>query len=214
VAAALGGTLLVLGGFLLGRRFPRALGVPAPFSAAAPSPTPLLADLSLVKGPSGVSVSDPSRLSRAPVLSVVDGDTLHVLWDGQETRLRYYGVDTPEVGQACHDEAQARNAALAGKEVLLAFDERPRDNYGRLLAYVFTADGTSVDAALVAEGFGRAWTRDGRWRDGIKELERAARADKTGCLWSRPAADRSAGERLPKARKKRGAKRKPAARAS
>jgi micrococcal nuclease len=146
----------------------------------------------LVQRNGAVFLLDPSKLAKAPVLSVVDGDTLWILWEGRRQRLRYYGVDTPEVGQACHDEAAARNGELAGREVLLSFDDRPRDKYNRLLAYVFTADGRSIDAALVREGFGRAWTRDGRWRDGLKELEKDARAAERGCLWDRPVNRRAA----------------------
>ena len=152
--------------------------------ASAPPPESLLPDLTLVRVAEGARVSSVSGLARARVFSVVDGDTLRVSWNGREERLRYYGVDTPEKGEACCEEASRRNAALAGDEVLLAFDERPRDKYGRILAYVFTPEGLSIDAALVAEGFGRAWTRDGRWRDAMEELEEGAREADRGCLWS------------------------------
>ncbi|HEX5141459.1 MAG TPA: nuclease, partial [Dehalococcoidia bacterium] len=53
----------------------------------------------------------------------------------------------------------------------------------RLLRYVFLEDGTSVDATLVAEGFGEAWRQDGRYRDQIVDLEAGARAAHRGCLW-------------------------------
>ena len=123
-------------------------------------------------------------MPRARVLSVVDGDTLRIWWNGREERLRYYGVDTPEKAEACFEEATRRNASLAGDEVALAFDIRTRDKYGRLLAYVFTPEGFFIDGALAAEGLGRAWTRDGRWRDAVELLERDAREADRGCLWS------------------------------
>lgn len=145
----------------------------------------MLSALSLERRPEGVFVSDPAALPRARVIAVVDGDTLRVLWDGQEERLRYYGANTPEKGDPCFDEATRRNAALAGEEVLLAFDERPRDKYGRMLAYAFTPDGRSLEGVLVAEGLARAWTRNGRWRDGMEALEKEARREKRGCLWAK-----------------------------
>jgi endonuclease YncB( thermonuclease family) len=98
--------------------------------------------------------------------------------------LRYYGVDTTERGQPCYDEATARNRALSGGVVRLVFDERERDAHGRLLAYVFTEAGLSVDAQLVAEGMGRAWKRDGGFRDRLVALEEKAKDAKIGCLWS------------------------------
>jgi endonuclease YncB( thermonuclease family) len=67
--------------------------------------------------------------------------------------------------------------------VLLLPDARTQDDNGRLLRYVFLEDGTSLDATLVAEGFGWAWTQDGRYRDQIVALEDAAENAGRGCLW-------------------------------
>lgn len=66
----------------------------------------------------------------------------------------------------------------------MAFDERQKDNYNRVLAYVFSEDGVSIDAQLVREGYGKAWKRDGALKEQLMELEDAARRDKRGCLWS------------------------------
>ena len=49
--------------------------------------------------------------------------------------------------------------------------------------YVFLPDGTSIDATLVAEGFGQAWTTDGQYRDQIVALQAEAQAAGRGCLW-------------------------------
>jgi endonuclease YncB( thermonuclease family) len=196
LAALVLSALLPAGGYYARRRF---------FSPA-PS-TALLSDLSLVRRADGVYVSDVSRLPRVEVLSVVDGDTLHVRWDGRDERLRYYGVNTPERDQACYDEATARNAALAGRAVLLAFDERPRDKYGRILAYAFTPDGKSIEGDLVSGGWGRAWTRDGRWRDMMDALQKESRDAGAGCLWSRPeaSATRRARGKAPRRARRRAA---------
>jgi micrococcal nuclease len=130
--------------------------------------------------PSGVSLSD---LQPAEVERVIDGDTIDVTIDGTLWRVRYFGVDTPERGDRCFREATDRNTQLIGEEVLLLPDQRDEDEFGRLLRYVFTGDGTSVDATLVAEGFGYAWTRDGRYKDEIIRLEDEAEAAGRGCLW-------------------------------
>jgi micrococcal nuclease len=128
--------------------------------------------------------TDVSRLPRAEVVRVVDGDTLKILWQGRTESLRYYGVNTPEKDEACFQEATERNRQLAGASVRLAFDERPKDRYGRLLAYVFSEEGKSIDAQLVSEGWGRAWKRDGRLRDQLIPLEQKARRARVGCLWT------------------------------
>jgi micrococcal nuclease len=124
-----------------------------------------------------------ASLQRATVIDIVDGDTIEVRQDGARLLVRYFGVDTPERGQRCYREARDRNESLLGEAVLLLPDARTEDQFGRLLRYVFLEDGTSVDATLVAEGFGRAWTRDGRYRDEIVALEGEAQAAGRGCLW-------------------------------
>lgn len=140
--------------------------------------------LTLLSKPEGLFCAQPEILPKVPILRIIDGDTAVVLWDDEPTHLRYYGVNTTERGEPCYQEGTERNRALSGGAVRLAFDERPRDAHGRLLAYVFTEEGLSVDAQLVAEGIGKAWKRDGLLRDRIVALEDQARTSKTGCLWS------------------------------
>ena len=48
---------------------------------------------------------------------------------------------------------------------------------------MFAVDGTSVDATLVAEGYGHAWTQDGYFKEQIIALEDAAQKADRGCLW-------------------------------
>lgn len=128
-------------------------------------------------------------LTRVEVDEVLDGDTIDVLLDGIKTRVRYFGIDTPERGAQCYREAKDRNEQLIGDMVLLLEDVRNEDEGGRLLRYVFLPDGTSVDATLVAEGFAEAWRRDGRYRDQIIQLEAEAQAAGRGCLWKDGSAD-------------------------
>lgn len=126
---------------------------------------------------------DPARLQPARVVHVVDGDTIDVEIEGQEERVRYYGIDTPERGDSCFSEATARNDELIDGNVLLLPDARDRDRSGRLLRYVFDAQGNSVDARLIAEGLAHAWREDGAYRDQLVALEDQADAARIGCLW-------------------------------
>ncbi|HZP56431.1 MAG TPA: thermonuclease family protein [Dehalococcoidia bacterium] len=130
-----------------------------------------------------VLCADPAGMQPARVLRIVDGDTLHVELSGGDVTIRLFGVDTPERGEPCFSEASRALARLAGTTVLLLPDARDRDRYGRTLRYVYTPDGMSIDATLVAEGFGHAWRQDGALRDAIVALEDRARAGRVGCLW-------------------------------
>jgi micrococcal nuclease len=98
---------------------------------------------------------------RAEVTRVVDGDTIEVSLDGETEDVRYIGVDTPET--VAPDEpvecfghrASETNADLVeGETVTLVFDRELRDEYGRLLAYVYLGD-QLVNAELVRRGLAR-----------------------------------------------------------
>ena len=114
---------------------------------------------------------------------IIDGDTLDVLSALTGFRVRLFGIDAPEAGAPCAEEATQRLEVLADGSVRLLPDERLEDGNGRQLRYVFTADGRSIDAMLVAEGLAEAWRQDGHFRDDLVALEEAAQDARTGCLW-------------------------------
>ena len=146
------------------------------------SPTPLLQTPTPTPPP--FIHPNPQSLEQATVENVIDGDTMDVLIGGERQRVRYYGIDAPEEGDNCYDEATERNRELLGTTVRLEADARNEDKYGRLLRYVFTNDGTSVDAALVSEGLAKAWREDGRYLARLTTLEIYAHEHGIGCLWN------------------------------
>ena len=115
----------------------------------------------------------------ADVTRVIDGDTL----DTSIGRVRFYGIDTPERGEACFSEATAATERLAGGQVRLEDGPRLTDSFDRRLAYVYDASGNSIDVQLVTAGYARAWTKDGQHRDVLIGLEQSARESRVGCLW-------------------------------
>ena len=88
------------------------------------------------------------------VREVIDGDTI-VLLNGE--KVRYIGVDTPEVNEPFYLEARVRNMVLVlGKPVRVSVcGMEQRDKYGRVLAWVYS-DGALVNETLLREGLGRA----------------------------------------------------------
>ncbi|MBP8003208.1 MAG: thermonuclease family protein [Chloroflexi bacterium] len=91
---------------------------------------------------------------QALVVRVIDGDTIEVEIAGQNYRVRYIGMDTPERGDLFFQEATDTNARLvAGQTVTMVKDVSETDRYGRLLRYVYLADGTFVNAELVRQGY-------------------------------------------------------------
>jgi micrococcal nuclease len=75
---------------------------------------------------------------------------------------------------------------VEGKRVRLQFDfsQGQRDGYGRTLAYVFLEDGLLVNAEIIREGYGFAYTRSPFARmEEFRQLEREARDQGRG-LWA------------------------------
>ncbi len=102
----------------------------------------------------------------ATVVRVVDGDTIVARVDGVEEKVRLIGIDTPETKkedspvECFGPEASAFTAGLLppGTPVHLERDVEARDRYGRLLAYVYLADGTFVNLTIVREGYASVLT--------------------------------------------------------
>lgn len=102
---------------------------------------------------------DDTSASATTVLHVIDGDTV-ILGDGR--RVRYIGMDTPELSDKTRgsgaERAKEANARLVeGRDVRLETDAQLFDRYGRTLAYVWVGDAL-VNEILLREGFARLLT--------------------------------------------------------
>jgi micrococcal nuclease len=70
-----------------------------------------------------------------------------------------------------------------GKEVRLEYDWQKRDKYGRLLAYVYLMDGTFLNAEIIKQGYGFAYTHfPFKYLEEFRRFEREARENGRG-LW-------------------------------
>lgn len=120
--------------------------------------------------------------AEAIVVRAIDGDTVEL--DSGE-RVRYLLVDSPEHGDCFGAEAAAQNRALVeGELVTLAYGERCRDDYDRLLAYV-EVDGREINLLIVERGLACVlWIPpDGEdRREAFTVAEAAAKQQRVG-LW-------------------------------
>ena len=141
---------------------------------------------------------EPStEFQKATIEYVVDGDTIDVMIDGHEKRVRLAGIDAPE--SASHEqERNTQEGVLAtehvrallpvGRVVYLQKDVSETDKYGRLVRYVwldipldpFSSEEVAnkmANSLSVEAGFARAerfWP-DVSYADQLKEAqERAA----------------------------------------
>ncbi len=158
-------------------------------SAAACAELPLADDAGAPPPVGSEGADTGTGTGTGTVVSVTDGDTLRLLVDGVELRVRLIGIDTPEMRDPLEcfgPEATAALEALApvGGALSFAYDRDPRDPYDRELLYLYAADGTFINLELVTRGHARAVLfepNDLHW-DELRAAESAARAAGLG-LW-------------------------------
>lgn len=112
---------------------------------------------------------------------VIDGDTIEIV-DGR--RVRYIGIDAPEVDDCYGIEALERNVELVmNKEVVLVSDGEDTDDYGRLLRKVYV-EGEDVSALLVKGGYAwvDTWFASGSYETQLLRFEGEAKEGDRG-VW-------------------------------
>jgi len=126
------------------------------------------------------------------VVRVVDGDTIIVDMNRTNQRIRLIGLDAPE---SVHPDEE-RNVEygeiaaafttehLEGKIVTLEYDVEKRDQYNRILAYVYL-DGKMFNETLIEEGHAKVTTYppNVRYTDSFVALQKQAQKDGKG-IWA------------------------------
>jgi len=143
--------------------------------------------IEIYKGTPEIVLDDPSQIriveyEDAVVTKVIDGDTIEI--EGG-VKVRYIGIDTPEIGEPYYLEATEANRQLVeGKRIRLEKDVEDKDEYGRLLRYVWVAE-IMVNAELVRLGYAYSYSYPPnlKYQARFLQLEREAREQKRG-LWT------------------------------
>jgi len=151
------------------------------------------------------TVSAAERITLESTIEVEDGDTLIIDIDGRRTRIQLAGIDAPEDSDNPKFRVDLRRTRLEPQQLLplgkvateqlrflireqgpfiLHFDPQKQDRYGRTPGDLVDANGDSVAARMVANGYaiplGRGLPADLAHRLGA--LEAQARAESKG-LW-------------------------------
>ena len=137
----------------------------------------------------------PGELEANAIIDdVIDGDTVDVIITGREERVRLIGIDTPETKkpnspiECFGPEATAFTEALLpiGTPVYIERDVVNRDDFGRLLGYVYRADdGIFVNYEIMRQGFAQPLSipPNDTFAELFADAARAAEADDAG-LWA------------------------------
>lgn len=139
----------------------------------------------------GSPEAGPSEPVREPVpcilTRIVDGDTVHC--DGRGS-VRLIGMDTPERGQEPFGRmatAELSRLAPVGTRLLLERDVEERDDYGRLLGYLWLSRGDSLvllNWEMVRRGYAVVLTYppNVQYVETLVDAQERARHDAVG-LW-------------------------------
>lgn len=96
----------------------------------------------------------------AEVIRISDGDSIIVRLGNKKEKLRLIGIDAPEIRQRPWGQMAKRHlkGLIGNSQVKIETDVVKRDRYGRLLAYVWTADGRFVNLEMLRDGYAVIYT--------------------------------------------------------
>ena len=126
---------------------------------------------------------EKSKTEERIVTKIIDGDTI-VVSGGENVRL--LGIDCDERGRECYTVAKNRiDKLLLGKTIILESGKENKDQYKRLLRYIFL-NGENINVKMVREGYCVArfeGDENAKYRKEIQEAEKFAIENKIGCKW-------------------------------
>jgi endonuclease YncB( thermonuclease family) len=116
------------------------------------------------------------------VVGINDGDTITILVESKQLRIRLFGIDCPEKGQPFGKVAKQRVATLCYNEHV-SVQTKGTDFFGRTLGFVFLADGRNLNHLLVDEGLAWWYRKYAPQDSQLKHAEEGAKKVRRG-LWS------------------------------
>lgn len=120
----------------------------------------------------------------ARVVGITDGDTIRVLHNGREVRIRLHGIDCPESKQAFGTRANQFTSEMVFDQVV-HLRVRDIDRYGRTVAEVSLEDGRVLNRELLRAGLAWWYRHYAPHDTALEQLEREASEAKRG-LWADP----------------------------
>ncbi|MDH3609629.1 MAG: thermonuclease family protein [Gammaproteobacteria bacterium] len=123
-----------------------------------------------------------SETHEGKVVKVLDGDSLNIIQQGKEVRIRLAEIDAPEHGQFFWKQSrQALESYVSDKNV--SVEEFDRDQYGRIVGHVYLND-TWINGKLVQQGYAYVYDRYAVSKK-LHEYQAQAEKNKVG-IWKLP----------------------------
>ena len=124
------------------------------------------------------------------VEKIADGDSMEAVVMGKREEIRLIGIDAPELKQRPWGKRARKYleklVAASGWEVRIEYDREKRDQYNRILAYIWTRDGSLINEEMLRSGLAVLFTfpPNVKYVDRLRAAQAIARENKTG-IWGK-----------------------------
>ena len=130
--------------------------------------------------------ADSPDVIQGKVVAIADGDTLTILMNKKQYKIRLAEIDTPESGQPYGSKAKKVLSDLVFRKTVAA-EVQDIDRYGRYVARLYVGD-LDINAELVKRGV--AWVyREYSTDDSFYDYEKTAKENQLG-IWGLPESER------------------------
>ena len=121
----------------------------------------------------------PSDTIQFKLKRISDGDTVVTT---EDTRVRLWGIDTPERDQRYGSDATAALVEMVNNQQLY-LETKDVDRYGRTVGVIYTANGNEVNLEMVCDGHAWWYEYYAPDRPQFKQCQEDAKKNKRG-LWA------------------------------
>ena len=102
-------------------------------------------------------IASPLFALLGKVVSIHDGDTITILQNKTQTKVRLFGIDAPELKQPYGKKSKQFLANLIAGEVV-EVNENGKDRYKRIIGTIYL-NGADINAQMVANGYAWAYRK-------------------------------------------------------
>ncbi len=156
------------------------------------APMVLLIIVSLLSGCTAGDTSEKNKKDDRAIFveKIADGDSIEVVIRGSREQIRLIGIDAPELAQRPWGKRAKKYleelVAASGWELGIEYDVEKRDQYNRVLAYLWTRDGMLINEEMLRSGLAVLFTfpPNVKYVDRLRAAQVIARENKTG-IWGK-----------------------------
>ena len=166
--------------------------IPMMIRSLTTAPMVVLIIVSLLSGCTAGDSSDGNKKDGRVIFveRIADGDSIEAVIKGTREQIRLIGIDAPELAQRPWGKKAKKYleelVAASGWELRIEYDVEKRDQYSRILAYLWTRDGMLINEEMLRSGLAVLFTfpPNVKYVDRLRAAQVIARENTTG-IWGK-----------------------------